>query len=207
VSSFIANPCYPRPAGANQTGIGAETDRIGRTGGGVWELGYMGTMETKTGSSRESGESEKERLDRNFQELLQGLRVALPGVQVLFAFLLVVPFQQGYADVTDFQQKVYFGTLMCTAMASACLIAPPVRHRLLFRQGVKDWILFNSNSIVQIGFVFLAVAICGVILLISDFIYDSTAAVIATAVVGIALAWLWFASPLIERAKEGAERS
>jgi len=166
----------------------------------------MSATETKTGSSEDSGESEKERLDRNFQELLQGLRVALPGVQVLFAFLLVVPFQQGYADVTDFQQKVYFGTLLCTAIASACLIAPPVRHRLLFRQGVKEWILFNSNSIVQFGFVCLAVAISGVILLISDFIYDSTAAVVATAAVGLALAWLWFASPLIERAKEGAKR-
>jgi hypothetical protein len=174
------------------------------------EAGYprliaMSQTETKTGSSTDSGESEKERLDRNFQELLQGLRVALPGVQVLFAFLLVVPFQQGYANVTNFQEKIYFGTLICTAIASACLIAPPVRHRLLFRQGVKDWILFNSNSVVQVGFVFLAVAISGVILLISDFIYDSTAAVIATAGIGIILAWLWFASPLIERAKEGAE--
>ncbi|HEX6116401.1 MAG TPA: DUF6328 family protein [Solirubrobacterales bacterium] len=167
----------------------------------------MSQTETKTGSSSESGETEKERLDRNFQELLQGLRVALPGVQVLFAFLLVVPFQQGYADVTDFQQKIYFGTLLCTAVASACLIAPPVRHRLLFRQGVKDWILFNSNSVVQVGFVFLAIAISGVILLISDFIYDSTAAVIATTGIGLILAWLWFVSPLIERAKEGVEGS
>jgi hypothetical protein len=167
----------------------------------------MSETETKTASGKESGESEKERLDRNFQELLQGLRVALPGVQVLFAFLLVVPFQQGYGDVTDFQQKVYFATLLCTAIASACLIAPPVRHRLLFRQGVKRWILFNSNTVVQVGFVFLALAISGVILLISDYIYDATAAVIATAAVGIALAWLWFASPLIERAKQGAESS
>ena len=167
----------------------------------------MAQTETKTASGSETDESEKERLDRNFQELLQGLRVALPGVQVLFAFLLVVPFQQGYADVTEFQQKVYFGTLLCTAIASACLIAPPVRHRLLFRQGVKDWILFNSNSVVQVGFVFLAIAICGAIVLISDYIYDSTAAVLATGVVGILLAWLWFISPLIERAKEGAETS
>jgi VIT1/CCC1 family predicted Fe2+/Mn2+ transporter len=167
----------------------------------------MGQTETTTASDRGTGESEKERLDRNFQELLQGLRVALPGVQVLFAFLLVVPFQQGYADVTDFQQKIYFATLLCTAIASACLIAPPVRHRLLFRQGVKDWILFNSNTVVQVGFVFLAIAICGVVLLVSDYIYDSTAAVLATAAVGSTLAWLWFASALIERAKEGAEKS
>jgi VIT1/CCC1 family predicted Fe2+/Mn2+ transporter len=146
----------------------------------------------------EPGESEKERLDRNFQELLQGLRVALPGVQVLFAFLLILPFQQGYVKVTEFQETVYFGTLLCTAIASACLIAPPVRHRLLFRRGVKDWILFNSNKVVTVGFVFLAVAIAGAILLISDFIYDSTAAVVATVVVGLALGWFWFGSPLLE---------
>lgn len=159
-------------------------------------------QETKTSGS-EPGESEKERLDRNFQELLQGLRVALPGVQVLFAFLLILPFQQGYVKVTPFQEKVYFGTLICTAIASACLIAPPVRHRLLFRQGVKDWILFNSNTVVTIGFVFLAIAISGAILLISDFIYDSTAAVIATALIGASLAWFWFISPLLERRREG----
>jgi hypothetical protein len=159
----------------------------------------MSQMETTTGadSGGSAGETEKERLDRNFQELLQGLRVALPGVQVLFAFLLILPFQEGYDDVTAFQEKVYFGILLCAAIACACLIAPPVRHRILFRQGVKDWILFDSNKVVIVGFTFLAVAISGVILLISDFIYDNTAAVIATAGIGIALAWLWFASPLI----------
>jgi hypothetical protein len=167
----------------------------------------MSQTETKTASSGDSGESEKERLDRNFQELLQGLRVALPGVQFLFAFLLILPFQQGYADVTDFQEKIYFGALVCTAIATACLIAPPVRHRLLFRQGVKDWILFNSNTVVQVGFVFLAVAICAVIVLIADYIYSSTVAVLASGGIAVLLAWLWFASPLIERAKEGSESS
>ena len=167
----------------------------------------MSQTETKTASSGESGESEKERLDRNFQELLQGLRVALPGVQFLFAFLLILPFQQGYTDVTEFQEKIYFGALICTAIATACLIAPPVRHRLLFRQGVKDWILFNSNSVVQVGFVFLALAICAVLVLIADYIYSSTAAVLASGGIAILLAWLWFVSPLIERAKEGSESS
>ena len=167
----------------------------------------MSQTETKTASGRAEGEGEKERLDRNFQELLQGLRVALPGVQFLFAFLLILPFQQGYAKVTVFQEKVYFATLICTAIATACLIAAPVRHRLLFRQGVKDWILFNSNSVVQVGFVFLAVAICGVIVLIADYIYDSTAAILASGGIGLLLAWLWFASPLIERAKEGGNSS
>ena len=157
-------------------------------------------METKTAGSQ-PGESDKERLDRNFQELLQGLRVALPGVQVLFAFLFILPFQQGFAEVTDFQRTIYFGTLICTAIASACLIAPSVRHRLLFRQGVKEWILFNSNVVASVGFVFLATAISGAILLVTDFIYDEAAAVVATTAIAIALTWLWFASPLLERAR------
>ncbi len=155
-------------------------------------------------SDGEHGESEKERLDRNFQELLQGLRVALPGVQVLFAFLLVLPFQQGFLEVNQFQKSVYFATLACTAIASACLIAAPVRHRLLFREGVKDWILFDSNRVVTVGFVFLGVAITGAILLVSDFIYDEWAATFATAGIALILAWLWFISPLVERAREGA---
>jgi hypothetical protein len=163
--------------------------------------------ETKTASSGESGESEKERLDRNFQELLQGLRVALPGVQFLFAFLLILPFQQGYAKISETQEKVYFATLICTSIATACLIAPPVRHRLLFRQGQKDWILFNSNVVVQVGFVFLAAAVSGAIYLISDYVYDSTAAGIATAGIALVLAWLWFASPLIERGKQERAQS
>lgn len=144
-------------------------------------------------------ETEKERLDRNFQELLQGLRVALPGVQVLFAFLLILPFQGRYTEVTPFQEKVYFGTLLCTALASTCLIAAPVRHRLLFRLGVKEWIVFNTNRFVVVGFGFLATAIAGAILLVSDFLFNTPTAAIATAVVAIALGWTWFLAPLMQR--------
>jgi amino acid transporter len=155
----------------------------------------------------EPGESEKERIDRNFNELLQGLRVALPGIQVLFAFLLILPFQQGYLKVTDFQEKVYFVVLLCTAIALACLIATPIRHRILFRRGDKRWILFNSNNVVIVGFAFLAVASTGSILLISDYIYDSTAAAIATAGIAVVFVWLWFASPLLEHGREEQEMS
>ena len=79
-------------------------------------------------------ETEKERLDRNLEQLLGELRVALPGVQVLFAFLLVVPFNQRFADITSFQQTVYFVTLLCATAACACLIAPTAHHRLEFRE-------------------------------------------------------------------------
>ena len=166
-----------------------------------------GQEETTTARGKEEGETEKERLDRNFQELLQGLRVALPGVQFLFAFLLILPFQQGYAYTNSTQEKIYFATLIFTAIASACLIAPPVRHRILFRQGVKDWILFNSNKVVTVGFVFLALAITGAMILIADFVYDEVAAMAMAALVGGALAYLWFISAILERQREGKDSS
>ena len=83
-------------------------------------------------------ETEKERLDRNLEQLLGELRVALPGVQVLFAFLLVVPFNQRFADITSFQQTVYFVTLLCATAAWVCLIAPTAHHRLEFRDRTRS---------------------------------------------------------------------
>ena len=87
--------------------------------------------EQRSGSGRD--ESEQERLDRNLSELLQELRVALPGVQVLFAFLLTVPFQQGFTRITPFQERIYFVTLLCTAISAAMLISPSAYHRMNFR--------------------------------------------------------------------------
>ena len=151
---------------------------------------------------RQSSTSQDD-VDEQFRALMEGLRTTIPGVMTLFAFLLILPFQNRYAEVTAFQEKIYFGTLICTSIATVCLIAPPVRHRLLFRQGVKDWILFDSNRVVQVGFGFLAVAIVGVIFLIGDFIYDSAAGGLAAAGIAVVLVWLWFGSPLVERRRGG----
>src|SRR5919106_6315466 len=117
--------------------------------------------------ARRRHESEEERLDRNLAELLQELRVALPGIQVLFAFLLVVPFQQGWADVTEFEKTVYYVTLLCTAASSVLLIAPTARHRIRFRELDKRWIVETANRLAIAGLAFLGAAIAGVILLIS----------------------------------------
>lgn len=125
--------------------------------------------------------------------------MALPGVQVLFAFLLILPFQGRYADVTPFQEKVYFGTLISTALASACLIAAPVRHRILFRLGVKEWIVFSTNHLVIAGFALLALSITGAMLLVSDFLFGPVTAAVSTALVGSMLAWAWFLSALVQR--------
>ncbi len=141
-------------------------------------------------------ETELERLDRNLNELFMGLRVALPGVQVLFAFLLVLPFQSGFPDVTAFQEKIYFATLLCTMIASVMLIAPSARHRIRFRKDDKAYVVFSASRLTIAGLVFLGLGMIGAILLVSDYLFGAATATIATLLVAIALFWLWFGSPL-----------
>ena len=156
-----------------------------------------------TGDSRDNpDESDKERLDRNLHELLEGLRVALPGVQVLFAFLLTLPFSTGFESVTSFQRDVYFATLMATTVASICLIGPSARHRARFREGDKKWIVRTGNNLAQAGLIFLSLAIFGAILLISDVLFSLQAAILTVAVIGVVLGWVWFAAPWIREARE-----
>src|SRR5262249_62344104 len=112
-------------------------------------------------------ESEEERADRNLQDLLQELRVALPGVQVLFAFLLTVPFTNRFEELTDFQEKLYFGVLICVALATVFLVAPTAGHRILFRRQQKEFIVLLSNITALVGLFLVAVSMCGVIALIS----------------------------------------
>src|SRR4051794_30120757 len=131
---------------------------------------------------RDSGrdETEEERLDRNLGELLQELRVALPGVQVLFAFLLAVPFQKGFEEVTSFQKDVYFATLILTAISATMLISPSAYHRVTFRYQQKRRLVYYANRFAIVGLVFLALAMTGAILLITDVLF-STAAAFVTA--------------------------
>ena len=152
--------------------------------------------------ARRREETEEERLDRNLMELLQELRVALPGIQVLFAFLLVVPFQQGWVKVTDFEKVVYYATLLSTAVSSVLLIAPTARHRLRFRELDKRWIVETANRLAIAGLAFLAISITGVILLISHVVYGSATATVATGVVFAAMLWFWFLAPLAREARD-----
>lgn len=152
--------------------------------------------------ARRREESEEERLDRNLMELLQELRVAQLGIQVLFAFLLVVPFQQRWVEVTDFEKVVYYATLLCTAAASVFLIAPTARHRLRFRELDKRWIVETANRLAIAGLLFLALAIVGVILLISNFVFGSATATVSTGIVSAAIMWLWFLAPLMREARD-----
>ena len=152
-------------------------------------------------SEDSSGESRKERIDRELMELLNELRVALPGVQFLVAFLLVVPFQQRGAQLTDFQRDVYFATLLAAAVATGLLIAPAAQHRVLFRQHDKEKLLRRSNRSAVLGLAVLALAIVGAILLVTDVLFDLTLAWSTAAVVGALLLWWWIAVPYWKRAR------
>jgi len=157
-------------------------------------------------SQRASGRDETpvERADRNLSELLQELRVALPGVQVLFAFLLTVPFTQRFRELTDFQEKLYFGILLAVALATALLVAPTIGHRILFRRQEKEYLVTVSNQLALVGLFVLAVAMCAVIALISDFLFSRTTMIVSTAATAVAFSGLWYAGPLLRRARDRA---
>ena len=148
------------------------------------------------------GESEEERLDRNLMELLQELRVVLTGIQVLFAFLLIVPFSNGWTAVTEFEKTVYYVTLLLVAASSVCLIAPTARHRMRFRELDKKWIVVSSNRLAIAGMVFLAGAMSGVLMLISSVVYSGALVAIATGAFVIAVGWFWFAAPFVRELKD-----
>jgi cation transport ATPase len=152
-------------------------------------------------ADRPSGrdETEEERLDRNLGELLQELRVALPGVQVLFAFLLAVPFQQNFEKVSQFEKRVYFATLLLTALSAALLIAPSAYHRITFRYQQKHRLVFIANRLAIAGLAALALAMTCAILLITHLLFG-TAATIVTTVLALAMfIVLWAVLPLKRR--------
>jgi len=144
-------------------------------------------------------ESKDERLDRELIELLNELRVALPGVQVLFAFLLGVPFTQRFAQVAELQKDVYFLTFLCAAAATALLIAPSAYHRLEWRQGDKEHLLVVSNRFAIACTALLALAISGSVFVVTDMLFNATSAAVVAAVTAAFFGWFWYAMPLVRR--------
>jgi hypothetical protein len=136
-------------------------------------------------------ESPEERADRNLSELLQELRVALPGVQILFAFLLTVPFSQGFTRLDGFQRDLFFAVLLSTAVSTALLIAPTAHHRLLFR-------LRDKENLVR-------VSLTAAVLLVADIMFRSPAPAIFTAAVALVFIVAWIVMPVIRRIRLGEE--
>jgi len=144
-------------------------------------------------------EEEQERLNRQLLELLQEMRVAMPGVQVLFGFLLAVPFQQGFQSITSSQRLIYFCTLLAAAVATAFLIAPSAFHRLMWQQNKKPEIIRLGNRQFIAGLVALALAMIGAVALVTDLLFKGSTLVVTVVAVGLLFAWLWFGLGLVRR--------
>jgi len=154
-----------------------------------------------TGSEERTGEDRQERTARELIELLNELRVILPGVQFLFAFLLTVPFSQRFSELDGLETGIFFVTLLCTAIATALLMAPSAQHRVLWREGVRERRLELGNTLTIAGLIFLVPAMVGAVFVVSNFIFGLGAAVIATLLLGFFFALLWFALPLRYRGR------
>jgi hypothetical protein len=152
-------------------------------------------------SDQRTGEDRQERTARELIELLNELRVILPGVQFLFAFLLTVPFAQRFSELDGLETNVFFVTLLCTAIATALLMAPSAQHRVLWREGVREQRLKLANTLTIVGLVFLVPAMVGAVFVVADFIFGRVAAVTVTLLLIAFFALVWFVLPLRYRGK------
>jgi hypothetical protein len=141
-------------------------------------------------------ETHEERINRELIELLNELRVALPGVQILFAFLLAVPFTQRFANVTNLQKYVFMAALLCSLAGTVFLIAPSAFHRIRFRDRDKETLLQTANVFAIVGLVFLAAGMTAVVSLVTDLLFKGSLTVVVTALTGLLFAIVWFAYPL-----------
>ena len=147
--------------------------------------------------------AEQDHTDRQMTELLQELRIALPGVQILFAFLLTVPFAQGFEKVTSFQRTLFFITLLATAASTVLFIAPTATHRLRFHKGDRKYVIESAHRLMIAGLVFLALAIVGAVVLITDYMFGLGGQWYWPLLVAIAIVVMWFVRPLLRSGSSG----
>ena len=147
-------------------------------------------------------ETEEKRWQRNFHELLQELRVAQTGVQILFAFLLALVFSARFSELSEFQQNVYLVALLSAAGAVSMIIAPVAYHRMLFRQRRKPEIVRTAHRMASAGLAFLLVSMVSSVYLVVDFIIDKTAAAVVTTVVGLWFVLWWGVLPWLRRVRD-----
>lgn len=159
-----------------------------------------------TDADRQRAETPLQRLDRNWADLLQELRVTQTGVQLLTGFLLTLPFQSRFDELTTFGTSVYLTTVAAAVIATGFLIAPVSLHRFLFRRHARRATVNVAHRLAQIGMSFLAVAIVGVVLLIFDFVAGQVAGAAAAVLAAALLLGLWVVLPLIVRKSDGDSR-
>ncbi|MFI6600540.1 DUF6328 family protein [Nonomuraea sp. NPDC050536] len=154
---------------------------------------------TRTSISGIPSETHAERADRNFVELLQGFRVAVTGVQVLFAFLLTVPFSIGFTRLGTVDRWLYLVALGAAALASICYIAPAAQHRVLFRQGLKETLVRRSNMYGLLGGTALIISMTSATAVVVDYLYGGLPAVLMGAALALFAGWAWFLQPAFVR--------
>lgn len=140
-------------------------------------------------------ESSGERLDRNWNELLQELRVMQTGVQLLTGFLLTVPFQSKFDELNDRQIVLFLGLVVGSSIATILLLGVVQLHRVLFRQQVKDRLVTQSDRIVKITVALIGILILGVSVLIFDIVLGLVSALVVAAVLLVLMGWIWLVSP------------
>ena len=145
----------------------------------------------------------QDRTNRQMAELLQELRIALPGVQFLFAFLLTAPFAARFEQVNGFQRTTFFIALLTTALSAVCLIAVPATHRLRFHQRDREFIIESANVYAIAALVLLAIGIVAALVCLTDFLYGGWATWLWPGLIAIVLIWLWFARPLLRARSSG----
>jgi hypothetical protein len=155
-----------------------------------------------SGDGAHDEEQPEERLNRELIELLNELRVALPGAQVLFAFLLTVPFSNRFQSLTGSQRAIYFATFIGTTIATGLFMAPTAYHRIRFRQGDKERMLQTSNRFAIAGIAFLALSVSLAVVLTADLMFGLATAVIVGLGAFAFLVWVWFAIPLSRRLRD-----
>jgi amino acid transporter len=147
-------------------------------------------------------EQPEERQNRELIELLNELRVALPGAQVLFAFLLTVPFSNRFLTLTGSQRAIYFATFVGTTIATGLFMAPTAYHRIRFRQGDKERMLRTSNRFSIVGIAFLALSVTSAVVLTTDLMFGLGTATVVGLGVLLFLVWVWFAIPVARRLRD-----
>jgi hypothetical protein len=144
----------------------------------------------------------KEELDQEWGELVEEHRLAMPGVQVLFGFLLILPFQNRFERLTTNQEYVYFSALLCATMAAVLLITPTAAHRIRWRQADKEALLHLATRTAITATVFLAAAMTASVYLITDYLFGEPATAIVTSLVAGAFILFWYAFPLWRRLQD-----
>ena len=161
-----------------------------------------GTREPHRQDTDNDTESDTERLEREHEQLFDELRSIIPGVEVLFAFLLTVAFTERFEQLTDTQRGVYYATFFCAGLTLVLLLAPSSFHRIRFRQSDKDALLRAANVEALAALALLAVSIAGTVYLITDLMFTTTAAVVASATIFLVAAGLWWIYPLSRRRED-----